>query len=269
MAGALAGALARTLRLEVAPLVTCAGRTDAGVHARHQVVHVDLPHPLPPVRTRGAGGDEAPMDGPALLRALNRQLAPAIVVGAVAETAPGFDARHSARSRRYRYLVWNGEVADPLLAPLAWHVARPLSLRALSAAADTLVGTHDFRSFCRRPPGSSADEPIVRRVLEAQWRVDDGSEALDAAGAGPAPRGRGRLLRFEVEAVSFCHQMVRSMVAAMVAVGAGRANPAGLVAALRAADRGGMPDPAPPHGLCLVAVSYGSSSVEPVTGDMP
>jgi tRNA pseudouridine38-40 synthase len=256
VAGALARALARTLRLEAPPLVTCAGRTDAGVHARRQVVHVDLPHPLPPARTRGAGGGDQPIDRADLRRALNRQLAPAIVVTAASEALPGFDARRSARSRRYRYLVWNAETADPLFARTAWHVADPLDPRALAAAADTLVGEHDFRSFCRRAPGTEADAPIVRRVLESRWLVERGAEAADAGGVGEAAAHPGQLLRFEVAAVSFCHQMVRSMVAAMVEVGRGRSNPARLLAMLRAADRSGMPDPAPPQGLCLIHVSY-------------
>jgi tRNA pseudouridine38-40 synthase len=183
-----------------------------------------------------------------------------------AEVVPGaFDARRSARSRRYRYLVWNAPAADPLLAPIAWHVADPLDLRGLSAAGDTLVGEHDFRSFCRRPPGVPAAEPLVRRVLEAAWCVEGGPESLDASGVAPPGDGEGgRLLRFEVAAVSFCHQMVRSTVAAMVEVGRGRSNPARLVAMLRAADRAGAPDPAPPHGLCLIGVTY-DDSADPVS----
>ena len=268
MAGALAAALARALRLEATPLLTCAGRTDAGVHARYQVVHVDLPDPLPPLRTRGAGGGDEPLTAADLRHLLNRQLAPSVAVRALRPAPPDFDARRSARARHYRYLVWNAPSPDPLLAPIAWHVADLLELRALNAAADTLVGEHDFRSFCRRAPGTNASEPIVRRVFEAGWRTDDGPEALDAEG-WPEPAGidgarPGHLLRFDVSASSFCHQMVRSMVAAMVEVGRGRSNPAELVAMLRAADRTGAPDPAPPHGLCLTGVAYDN----PGTGEL-
>jgi tRNA pseudouridine38-40 synthase len=271
VAGALGAALARALRLESAPLLTCAGRTDAGVHARHQVVHVDLPHPLPPGRTRGAGGDGEPFSATELCRSLNRQLAPSVVVRAADEAPAGFDARRSARSRRYRYLVWNAPAADPLLAPLAWHVSDALDLRALRAAADTLVGEHDFRAFCRRAPGTGGHEPIVRRVVDAGWCIDEGPEAVDAsssfgsvpalASASASASATGRLLRFEVAAASFCHQMVRSMVAAMVEVGRGRSDPARLVALLRSADRAGAPDPAPPHGLCLIGVGYDGAEV--------
>lgn len=233
VAGELAAALARSLRLPAPPALTCAGRTDAGVHARHQVVHVDLPEAA------------AASWGSNLAHALTRQLGPRVVVRTAEPAPPGFDARRSARWRAYRYLVWNAPAPDPLLAPVAWHVADPLDRRALAAGADTLIGEHDFRSFCRRPPGTGRDQPIVRRVEEAGWLVDP----------GPDP-GHGVLLRFEIRASSFCHQMVRSLAAALVEVGRHRLTPADLVALLRAQDRQGAPQPAPPHGLCLVAVGY-------------
>ena len=181
VAGALRQALERTARLSEPPPITCAGRTDAGVHARGQVVHVDLP----PV----------PYDGRGLARALNRQLAPAVVVRRAEEVAPDFDARRSATGRTYRYLVWNAPDPDPLLAPVAWHVRDPLDLRSMRTATDVLLGSHDFRSFCRRPVGSDASEPIVRRVTMARWSVDEGPEATDALAGGA-----GRLLRFEIAA---------------------------------------------------------------------
>jgi tRNA pseudouridine38-40 synthase len=238
VAGALRQALERTARLGDPPVLTCAGRTDAGVHARGQVVHVDLP--------------AIPYDGPGLARALNRQLAPQVVVRRAEEVEPGFDARRSASGRTYRYLVWNAPAPDPLLAPVAWHVRDTLDLRSMRTASDVLLGTHDFRSFCRRRPGTDASEPIVRRVTRARWSVDEGPEAVDAReGAGEA-----RLLRFEIAAGAFCHQMVRSLVASLVEVGRGRENAAGLVQRLRAATRLHMADPAPAHGLCLISVAY-------------
>ncbi|MGP0029590.1 MAG: tRNA pseudouridine(38-40) synthase TruA [Acidimicrobiales bacterium] len=234
VAGALRQALSRTARLPAPPPLTCAGRTDAGVHARGQVVHVDLP-PIP-------------FDGAGLARALNRQLAPAVVVRQAATASPGFDARRSALARTYRYLVWNAPQPDPLLAPVAWHVRDHLDRRAMAAASDVLLGTHDFRSFCRRKPGTAPEDPIVRRVTRAAWSLDEGSELRDLA--------EGRLLRFEIQASSFCHQMVRSLVGSLVDVGRGRGNAATLLARLRAADRHRAPDPAPAHGLCLVSVDY-------------
>jgi tRNA pseudouridine38-40 synthase len=248
VAGALCQALERTARLDQAPLITCAGRTDAGVHARGQVVHVDLP-PIP-------------YDGPGLARAINRQLAPQVVVRRAEEVGADFDARRSATGRTYRYLVWNAPEADPLLAPIAWHVSDALDLVAMRTASDVLLGSHDFRSFCRRPPGTDASEPIVRRVTLARWSVDTGPEAVDADGvAPPDSAAAGRLLRFDIAASSFCHQMVRSLVASLVDVGRGRQNAAGLLERLRAASRQSMPEPAPAAGLCLVSVHYSGERV--------
>jgi tRNA pseudouridine38-40 synthase len=234
----------RTARLSEPPLITCAGRTDAGVHARGQVVHVDLP-PIP-------------YDGPGLARALNRQLAPEVVVWRAEPVGDDFDARRSATGRTYRYLIWNAPEPDPLFAPVSWHVREPLDLGTMRTGADVLLGSHDFRSFCRRPPGTDPGEPIVRRVTRVRWCVDDGPEVADArTGAHLAP-GQGRLLRFEISASSFCHQMVRSLAASLVEVGRGNETPAGLLERLRATTRQAMAEPAPAHGLCLVSVDYGA-----------
>ncbi|HLH29265.1 MAG TPA: hypothetical protein VKW77_10130, partial [Acidimicrobiales bacterium] len=174
--GALADALGRVTRSPVA--LTCAGRTDTGVHALDQVVHFDLP----------AEASER-LDPAALVRSCNRQLGPAVVVREAAVAEPGFDARRSARSRRYRYLVVNAPVADPLLARISWHVSDPLDLRAMAAAADALVGEHDFRAFCRRPPGAEPDYPLVRRVVDARWsRLYDPPRAPSGT-PGPAAEG--------------------------------------------------------------------------------
>jgi tRNA pseudouridine38-40 synthase len=243
VAGVLRQALGRTARLPEPPGLTCAGRTDAGVHARGQVVHVDLP-PIP-------------FDGVGLARALNRQLAPAVVIRTATAVEPTFDARRSATARSYRYLVWNGPWPDPLLAPITWHIRDLLDLRAMGAASDVLLGTHDFRSFCRRKPGTAPEEPIVRRVTRAKWSVDDDPEVETV--------GEGRLLRFEIVANSFCHQMVRSLVGSLVDIGRGQGNAATLLARLRMADRDRAPDPAPALGLCLVSVDYPGPSPQAVT----
>lgn len=242
VAGALRQALERTARLSEPPLITCAGRTDAGVHARGQVVHVDLP-PIP-------------YDGAGLARAINRQLAPQVVVRSAEEVGPEFDARRSATGRAYRYLVWNAPEPDPLLAPIAWHVSDALDLVAMRTASDVLLGSHDFRSFCRRPSGTDASEPIVRRVTRAYWSIDAGPEAADAGSKDAMDGSPARLLRFDIAASSFCHQMVRSLVASLVDVGRGKGNAASLLERLRAASRQSMPEPAPPEGLCLVSVDY-------------
>jgi tRNA pseudouridine38-40 synthase len=239
VAGALRQALERTGRLGEAPVITCAGRTDAGVHARGQVVHVDLPTAVS-------------SDGVWLARALNRQLAPRIVVRRADAVESTFDARRSATARSYRYLVWNAPAPDPLLASLSWHVRDPLDLSSMRAASDVFLGTHDFRSFCRRPVGSDPGRALVRRVTTARWSIDRGPESVDADGG----TGETRLLRFEITAASFCHQMVRSLVGSLIEVGRGKENAAGLMERLRAVTRHRMPDPAPAHGLCLVSVAY-------------
>jgi tRNA pseudouridine38-40 synthase len=234
VAGALRLALGRTARVDPPPQLTCAGRTDAGVHARGQVVHVDLP-PMP-------------FDGIGLARSINRQVAPSVVVLSAAKVPNSFDARRAATGRTYRYLVWNAPQPDPLLTPLSWHVRDELDLRSMMAASDVLLGTHDFRSFCRRKPGTSPDEPIMRRVTRAHWSLDEGPEVTDI--------GAGRLLRFEISAASFCHQMVRALVGSLVEVGRGRGNAATLLDRLRAQTRHRAADPAPANGLCLLSVDY-------------
>jgi tRNA pseudouridine38-40 synthase len=257
VAGALCSALSRAARTPV--ILACAGRTDAGVHALDQVVHFDVP----------AERSDA-LDPVALVKSCNSQVGPAIVVRQ-AEIAPdGFDARHSATARRYRYLVVNAPVADPLLANLSWHVADPLDLRSMAAAADALLGEHDFRAFCRRVPGTTPDDPIPRRVIDARWtRLDgrgdrartSGTSDIGADGREPAPGVLvapvvGDLLAFEIEANAFCHQMVRSLVGTLVDVGRGRRRPSDMLHILRSADRAGAGQPAPPQGLTLMMVRY-------------
>ncbi|MGQ0521510.1 MAG: tRNA pseudouridine(38-40) synthase TruA [Actinomycetota bacterium] len=225
VSGELAAALGKVLGHGVT--LTCAGRTDAGVHAWGQVVHFDA---------------AALPDGAALRRSLNKMLAPAVVVRSVDEAPPGFDARRSATGRRYRYTVLNRPVPDPFLAATAWHVEEPLDLRAMNLACDPLIGEHDWSSFCRRPPGADpalAPASLVRVVRRARW--------LDL--------GDGRL-RFDVEASAFCHQMVRSLVGTLVAVGRARLRAGDMLGIIRSRDRTRAGEPAPPHGLCLHEVLY-------------
>lgn len=235
VAGALVGALERITQAPVS--LTCAGRTDAGVHALGQVVHFDVSDEI-------SDG----LDPEAVVKSCNSQLGPAIAVREAGVAPPGFDARHSALARRYRYLVLNAPVGDPLLDGLTWQVGDVLDLRMMASAADAILGEHDFRAFCRRPPGSSPGQPIKRRVLGTRWSRADGQ-------VGPAPVV-GSLLSFEIEANAFCHQMVRSLVGTLVDVGRGRKRPADMVSILRSADRQWASQPAPPQGLTLMEVRY-------------
>lgn len=241
VAGELQRALGVVCRLEEPPLVVCAGRTDAGVHATAQVIHVDLPSPLPE-------GRDGVIDERHLVRNLNKLLDEHVSVLRATEVPATFDARHSARWRRYRYLIHEGPVAEPLLADLAWHVEGPLDVRAMAQAVGALLGSHDFRSFCRRVPGTGPEEPIVRLVTDASVQVVDGGGVADLTA--------GRLIRIELQASSFCHQMVRSIVGQLVDLGQGRSSAADLVTLLRSHSRQGAARPAPAAGLCLIGVGY-------------
>lgn len=222
--GALAGALEKVLGHPVE--LTCAGRTDAGVHAWGQVVHFDT--------------GRTDLDLVGLQRSLVRMLRPTIVVREAVLAEPGFDARHSATGRAYRYTVLNRPWPDPFLAATAWHVDDDLDLRAMQLGCDPLIGEHDFSAFCRRVPGTGAEDPIIRAVRDARW--------LDL--------GDG-VLRFDIEASAFCHQMVRSIVGLLVAVGTGRRVAGDVAWILRSRDRANTVGPAPAAGLCLWEVSYG------------
>ncbi|HEY5888396.1 MAG TPA: tRNA pseudouridine(38-40) synthase TruA [Acidimicrobiales bacterium] len=207
--------------------LTCAGRTDAGVHAWGQVVTFDAP--------------AAGLDLTALQVSLNKICGPTIVIREASAVDPGFDARSSARSRTYRYAVLNRPYPDPFLRFTAWHVPEPLDLRAMVLACDPLIGSHDFSSFCRRPKVFEDQEPasLTRRVEDARWvELDDD------------------LLRFEITANAFCHQMVRSIVGLLVDVGRGRSRAGDVLGLIRAQDRANIPTPAPPEGLCLWSVAY-------------
>ena len=235
VAGELAAAL-ETMSGRSAVL-TCAGRTDSGVHAVAQVVHADLDGAWL-AEHYGAAALIPGSELVALAAALSAQLGPETAVWRALVAPEGFDARKSAIARRYRYDLEVAARPDPLRRGAVWHLEAPVELAAMRLAADALLGEHDFASFCRRPP-DRPEGPISRRVTEAGFELP----------------GEG-LVRFVIEADAFCHQMVRSIVGALVAVGAGRLRPSDLVALLAAADRRGAPSPAPPGGLCLVAVRY-------------
>jgi len=197
-----------------------AGRTDKGVHATAQVVSFSCDEDLDTVRVK---------------RSLNRQLAPEIAISEVAVAPSGFSARFSAIGRAYTYLVLNRDTPDPFLCRTSWHYETPLDLEPMNRGVAYLLGEHDFAAFCRR----SGDRSTVRRLDTARW----------------ADRGEG-LLAFDISASSFCHQMVRSVVALSVEIGRDRVDADRVPAILSSQDRALSKGAAPAHGLTLVRVDY-------------
>jgi tRNA pseudouridine38-40 synthase len=218
VAGALTESLAKVLRRDVE--LSCAGRTDAGVHAWGQVVGVRAPAGVDLVRVQ---------------HAVNSMLAPEVVVRSCEVAPHGFDARHHAQYRHYRYTIVNRPTPDPFRDRYSWWVPDPLDIRALRLAADPFIGEHDFASFCRKAPGKST----IRRVTESRWVVEDDG-----------------VLRYEIRANAFCWQMVRSIVGTLVDVGIGRRRPGEVLAIIRACDRSVAGPVAPPRGLSLWEVGY-------------
>lgn len=206
-----------------------AGRTDAGVHARGQVVSFDAP------------ADSVELHR--LQRSLNSMLAPAVAIRGISRAADDFHARFSARWRRYRYTVLAADVPDPFIAATAWWMPAPLDMHRMEDACGSLIGTHDFSAFCRRPKGVTGETAsLVRRVDRAGWEER----------AHPD----GRLLTFEITATAFCHQMVRSIVGTLVEIGRGRRSVDQVAVALEGRERALAGQLAPPHGLTLWEVGY-------------
>jgi tRNA pseudouridine38-40 synthase len=233
--GAIEDGLATLLRGD-APRLTVAGRTDAGVHARGQVAHVDLTRAqwdaLP------GRSDRSPDD--ALVARLAGVLPPDVVVQRAARAPAGFDARFSAVHRAYTYRVADDPaLRDPLRRGWTLWNRRPLDVAAMDEAVRPLVGVRDFAAFCKPRPGATT----IRELQHMSWtRPADGPDAGLAVA--------------HVRADAFCHNMVRALVGASLAVGEGRRDvtwPAALLASRR---RDGGAGVVAAHGLVLEAVTY-------------
>jgi tRNA pseudouridine38-40 synthase len=219
--GVLEEAMRTVLRLTEPPAVTCAGRTDTGVHARSQVAHVDL---------------DGEVTGTDLLRRLNGVLPEDVAVTGMAEAAPGFDARFSALSRRYVYRLCDDAAGwDPVRRTDVLRVPRSLDADRMNTAARGLLGEHDFAAFCRKREGAST----VRTLLEFGWHRT----------------GPGRV-DGTVVADAFCHSMVRALVGAMIAVGDGRRDVAWPAEVLATGVRDSAVTVVPANGLTLEEVRY-------------
>lgn len=221
----LEDALATVLRVD-ATRVTCAGRTDAGVHARGQVAHLDVA----PAALEAQGGVDV------LGRRLAGVLPPDVRATAVAVAPPAFDARFAALWRRYAYRVSDRPLGvDPLRRHDVLDHRRALDVTAMDEAAASLEGEHDFGAFCRPREGATT----VRTLLEHRWSRD--------------PDG---LVVARVVADAFCHNMVRAMVGAVLAVGEGRREQGWAAEVLAAGQRRPDVPVVPPHGLTLEEVRY-------------
>lgn len=227
----LSRALGTVLRTSP-PVLTVGGRTDAGVHARGSVCHLDLDEEV--WRAVPGRSDRAP--GEALRARLRGVLPPDIVVRGAAAVPDAFDARFSALRRRYSYrLCDRPHRLDPLRRRDTVVVRRPLDETEMDLAAGSLTGLHDFAAFCRPREGATT----VRTVISYAWRRE-----ADGVVVGT------------VEADAFCHSMVRALVGVVVPVGEGR-RPAGWASGVLASRRR---DPGvqvmPAHGLCLEEIVY-------------
>lgn len=209
---ALRAALAETFA--AADNLAVAGRTDTGVHALGQVVSVDVEGGPPPERAAAA---------------LNPRLPDEITVLSAARAPEGFHARHSARSRSYRYRLFTRATHSPFDVRRSWWLPRPLDGDKLAAAAAALSGEHDFRAFT---PTQTQHEVFVRVVHEAAWIR------------------RGDHLDFEITANSYLRHMVRSLVGTMVE------SPGAIPELLDGSARSDAGTTAPPWGLYLVSVAY-------------
>jgi tRNA pseudouridine38-40 synthase len=197
-----------------------ASRTDAGVHALGQVASVETVEPVAP-RT--------------VLAALNARLPRDIRVLAVRTVPPDFDARRTARLKRYGYLLETGPVAWPFLRDHAWHVGHPLDTDAMAQALAPLRGKRDFAAFCAAP-GRGRDPVCSVRAVRVVARGDRVGVLMSAD--------------------SFLHHMVRNVVGTLVEVGLGRRPPGWVADVLAGRDRRAAGPTAPPQGLHLLRVLY-------------
>ena len=229
--GEVEAALSRLLNMPTR--VRVGGRTDAGVHARGQVASFRTSRSLNPARFR---------------HSLNCVLPADVSVSDVAEVPDTFDPRSDARSRVYRYRIWNRPYPSALHARFAWHVPRALDRAAMHEAAALLVGAHDFSSF---QGADSVERTPWRTVLRNEVGRDEG------------------FLIYDVEARSFARHMVRNIVGTLVDVGRGALSREEFSRIFAARDRSRAGATAPPQGLFLVAVRYGASGMAADSDSLP
>ena len=211
----------------------CAGRTDAGVHARGQVVSFDV-----------TADELASRTSRSLKRSLNALVDDRVAVSQALLAPQGFSARFDAVEREYRYHIFTGDWRPVLIAQRVWHVPKPLDVDAMREGARYLVGEHDFKSFCMA--ASAEGKPTCRNVTS----VSIGNVTMMGEEEAIAIRVRGN---------AFLHSMVRTMVGTLVAVGRGQHDPAWVQSVLQARDRRAAGENAPAQGLVFWRVRYPES----------
>ena len=205
-----------------------AGRTDAGVHATGQVIHIDLTHTQLKRLGRTVG----------MMGSLNDLLPVDIRIIDVTVAPPGFDARYSASYRKYRYTIADkASFKNPLLARSTLWLKFELDLLAMQAASLALVGLHDYASFCRPKDGATTIREVRSITISRNKKA-------------------GNVVEVELVADAFCHNMVRAIVGALIAAGGGRVGPDQVAATLARRSRVGSFKVQPPHGLTLIEVGY-------------
>lgn len=201
-----------------------ASRTDAGVHALGQVINFKIKHPIPPKNLKAA---------------LNALLPEDIKVVRVEVVSDKFNARFSAKSKEYEYLIFSGKDFPVLLRKLVWRVPFSLDLSAMRKAARYFKGKHDFSSFCAAKAREGSKVRIIHKIAIIK-----------------AKRYGTGMLSVQIKGNGFLYRMVRNIVGTMVEVGAGRIKPDGVEEILKAKDRRKAGRCAPPQGLCLLRVNY-------------
>jgi tRNA pseudouridine38-40 synthase len=221
--------------------LNAAGRTDAGVHAAAQVASITIDHPIPAAE---------------LLNALNARLkAGDIRIRAIEETFDRFDARIYARTKTYRYAIWNGAAPSPFLRHVVWHVPQALDVGRMADATRALIGEQDFAAFQGRGKDvlTTVRRLIAAELLEINVNTDHPVALSPLTGDA---RGDGRLLRFEVTGTGFLRHMVRTIVGTLVEIGRGKMPVEEMGAIISSRQRARAGPTAPAHGLVLWKVTY-------------
>ncbi len=225
--GELERALSLIFRSDIE--ITCAGRTDTGVHAKSQYISFDIAPDHMEGRTARS-----------FLRSMNALTDDAIVVSDLQQRDPGFSARFSAKAREYRYFLYPHDTHALFMQDFSWHIPYELDVDAMRYASTFLIGEHDFKSFCM---AASAEGRRTFRSVDEITLFDE--SVMDE-----------RLLVVKIKGNAFLHSMVRAIVGTLVCVGRKKRNPEWVKDVLAACDRKAAGENAPAHGLVLWDVMY-------------